>query len=74
MSQFDVYLRDHLLLESILDSHIIKRFGLVFNRELLGMQLESAATALYNTMRRWGQISFRWSYTEVPQTSRKLVV
>jgi len=46
MSQFDVYLRDHLLLESILDSHIIKRFGLVFNRELLGMQLESAATAL----------------------------
>jgi len=46
MSQFDVYLRDHLLLESILDSHIIKRFGLLFNRELLGMQLESAATAL----------------------------
>jgi hypothetical protein len=31
MSQFDVYLRDHLLLESILDAFIIKRFGRVFN-------------------------------------------
>lgn len=34
MIQFVVYLRDHLLLESILDRFIIKRFGRLFNRGL----------------------------------------
>jgi hypothetical protein len=64
MIQFVVYLRDHLLLESILDTLIIKRSSRIFNR---GLQ------HLINARRGVSNEQFDDLFPAAPETTGRLV-